>query len=115
MSIHNDYWPEKSVAQLIPSGEFVTSGEIRTAKYLRENLPTDWQVICNKTLMLPNGMAREVDFIILGRNRLFVVDKKGLRPNHGNESYWVGFQREPRKPDEQDRVRGPPLRGIAAR
>ena len=86
------------MAQLIPSGEFVTSGEKSAAKYLRENLPADWIVISNKTLTFPNGTAREVDFIILGRNRLFVADEKGFRGHiHGNENYWVLDSNESRE------------------
>ena len=71
-------------------GEFMTGGEERTAKYLRDNLPDNWKIVANKVLPFPNGITREIDFIIIAAHRIFVVDTKGLRGRiHGTEAYWI--------------------------
>ncbi len=78
------------MADLIQMGEFMTGGEERTAIRLRDNLPGNWKIIANKVIPFPNGVSREIDFIILGTNRIFVVDSKGLRGKiHGTDAYWI--------------------------
>jgi hypothetical protein len=66
------------MAQVInASGDFVTEGEQRVAEELRR-LPQDWVVIANKMLTVPNQTTREIDFIVVGDQLVFVLDDKGF-------------------------------------
>jgi serine/threonine protein kinase len=83
------------VAVLHQLGDFVTFGEEKAAHYLRDNLPNDWKIIANKISVLPNGTSREIDFLIVGEHRIFVVDEKGFRGRiHGNDTFWALDSRE---------------------
>ena len=78
------------MAELYPFGEFITQGEQNTAFHLRDHLPKEWAVVSNKILVMPNRSTREVDLIVIGEHRVFVIDEKGFRGRiHGNDSYWV--------------------------
>ncbi len=78
-----------SLAELIQQGEFMTAGEERTARHLRDNLPAAWKIIANKVMPFPDGKVYELDLVILGANLLFVLDEKGWRGKvHGNADYW---------------------------
>jgi len=78
------------LAELYPFGEFITQGEQNTAFHLRDHLPKEWAVVSNKILVMPNRSTREVDLIVIGEHRVFVIDEKGFRGRiHGNDSYWV--------------------------
>ncbi|MGC4042258.1 MAG: protein kinase [Armatimonas sp.] len=99
--IKDDYYrcplfrKQANMAELFQFGEFVTNGEELTAHYLRDNLPKNWFIITNKLFVMPNRSTREVDFLIVGENRIFVADEKGYRGRiHGNETYWVLDSRE---------------------
>jgi Nuclease-related domain len=64
------------MAELISgASSFATEGERMAAEVLRR-LPTNWLVICNKTLPLPNGRSYEMDFIVVGRRWVFLLDEK---------------------------------------
>jgi serine/threonine protein kinase len=78
------------MAQIIRFGEFIGPGELRTARYLENHLPGDWTVICNKELVCGRGSARDVDFLIVAENSIFLTEEKSWRGNiHGNENAWV--------------------------
>jgi len=78
------------MARLVLAGGFVGPGEERAARYLEKNLPNPWVVICNKELLNPNGSPREVDFIVVGKHVVFVVEEKSWAgPIHGNDNGWV--------------------------
>jgi len=53
------------MAQVIQAGDFATDGERRAADTLRD-LPNDWTVVCNKTLVTRDGRSFEIDFLVLG-------------------------------------------------
>ena len=83
------------MAEVHQQGAFMTVGEEQTALFLRDNLPKSWVIIANKLLVSPSGMSREVDFLIVGEHRVFVVDEKGFRGRiHGNDAFWVLDSRE---------------------
>jgi hypothetical protein len=78
------------MAQLIKAGDFVGRGEEPTALHLEQNLPRTWTIICNKELVDPTGSSREVDFIVLAPNAIFVIDEKSWGGEiYGNENGWV--------------------------
>lgn len=78
------------MARLIRVGEFVGRGERKAAEYLERQLPPSWVVICNKELVLPDSMRREVDFIIVGDHAVFACEEKSWDGAiHGNEDAWV--------------------------
>ena len=56
--------------------DFVTDGERRLAEVLRQ-LPPDWVIIANKMLPVMGAASREIDFIVLGDQLVFVLDEKG--------------------------------------
>ncbi|MCW3096144.1 MAG: hypothetical protein JWL77_1762 [Chthonomonadaceae bacterium] len=77
------------MAELIQQGEFMTVGEEKTARHLRDNLPVSWKIIANKVMPFTDARVYEIDLIILGDNLLFVLDEKGWRGKvHGDANYW---------------------------
>ena len=61
-------------------GDFVGPGERMAAERLARGLPDSWDIICNRLLVAPNGITREVDFIVIGEHSVFAVEEK----------YWSG-------------------------
>ena len=78
------------MAELISGAtSFATEGERRAAEVLRQ-LPASWLVICNKTLPLPGGRSFEMDFIVVGKRWVFLLDEKSWRGKIvGNEEQWI--------------------------
>jgi hypothetical protein len=77
------------MAELVFAGDFVTEGERRAAEQLR-NLPDTWVVICNKILPTSNGRTFEIDFIIVGRRHVFLIDEKSWSgPIRGSDQLWL--------------------------
>lgn len=66
------------MAKLTKLGEFEGPGEEKTAFYLEKHLPSDWHVIHGR--QLPDKSRTEIDFLILGKNFLFVVEEKNWGP-----------------------------------
>ncbi|MEO8972631.1 MAG: nuclease-related domain-containing protein, partial [Ktedonobacteraceae bacterium] len=67
------------MAELISGAtSFATEGERRAAEVLRQ-LPASWLVFCNKTLPLPGGRSFEMDFIVVGKRWVFLLDEKSWR------------------------------------
>lgn len=75
------------MARLIVADEWVGRGEKKAAAVFERDLPGDWTVIAGKKL--PDQDASDVDFIIIGENRIFVVEEKAW---HGvivvNDEIW---------------------------
>ena len=85
------------MAELITMGDFVTQSERQAAQRLRD-LPDDWLVICNKEMVLPSGRSYEIDFIVVGAHKIFVIDEKSWRgPIYGNENVWIVQSSQPRQ------------------
>ncbi len=64
------------MAELISTAlSFATEGERRAAEELAK-LPASWMVICNKSLPTHNGRSFEMDFIVVGRRWIFLLDEK---------------------------------------
>jgi serine/threonine protein kinase len=78
------------MAQIIRFGEFIGPGELRTARHFEKNLPESWTVICNKELVSRGSTARDVDFLIVAENTIFLTEEKSWPGNiYGNENAWV--------------------------
>jgi serine/threonine protein kinase len=78
------------MAKLIRNGDYMTEGERKSAEKLAAELPSEWIVVTNKTFVSSNGVAREIDLIVVASNHIFVIDEKGCRGRiHGNDQYWV--------------------------
>jgi serine/threonine protein kinase len=65
------------MARLIVADEWVGRGEKKAAAIFERDLPPDWTVIAGKKL--PDEGASDVDFIIIGKNYVFVVEEKAWR------------------------------------
>jgi serine/threonine protein kinase len=78
------------MAELISAGaEFATEGERLAAEVLK-TLPDDWFVLANKVLPTQAGNSYEIDFIVVGRRLVFVIDEKSWRGRiHGSDAIWV--------------------------
>ena len=77
------------MAQFLQAGDFATEGERQAAAVLR-TLPNDWTVIANKVLVAGAHRSFEIDFIVVGTHRVFVIDEKGWSgPIHGSDQSWV--------------------------
>src|SRR5229473_238573 len=78
------------MAELISgASSFATEGERMAAEVLRQ-LPASWLVICNKTLPLPNGRSYEMDFVVVGKRWVFLLDEKSWRGKvRGNDELWI--------------------------
>ena len=59
-------------------GPFQGPNEELAYKHLAENLPEDWFVIANRQLDTPKH--EEVDFFVLGKNNLFILEEKSWGP-----------------------------------
>ena len=59
-------------------GPFQGPNEELAFKHLAENLPDDWFVIANRQLDTPKH--EEVDFFVLGKNNLFILEEKSWGP-----------------------------------
>ncbi|GLV54344.1 hypothetical protein KDH_11920 [Dictyobacter sp. S3.2.2.5] len=68
------------MAELISAGpsSFATEGERQAAAILQQYLPADWIVICNKILPTNDGRSFEIDFIVIGKNWVFLLDEMAL-------------------------------------
>ena len=60
------------MARVVQAAEFATEGEQRAADAL-QGLPSDWVVICDKTLVTRDARSFEIDFVLdAGQQRLRV-------------------------------------------
>jgi len=66
------------VAEKWSLGPFQGPNEELAFKHLAENLPEDWFVIANRQLDTPK--REEVDFFVLGKNNLFLLEEKSWGP-----------------------------------
>ena len=74
---------------LSAAGSFATEGERRAAAVLKQ-LPNSWLVICNKTLSTSNGRSFEMDFVVVGKRWVFLLDEKSWRGRiRGNDEQWI--------------------------
>src|SRR5579871_3313432 len=74
---------------LSATGGFVTEGERRAAEELK-NLHSSWLVICNKTLSKSNGRSYEMDFVVVGKRWVFLIDEKSWRGRiRGDDELWI--------------------------
>lgn len=71
-------------------GPWIGPGEERTARFLEQNLPADWEVIASRKL--PGEDRSEIDLIVVGNNLIFVIEEKAWGPTVviGDERWWVG-------------------------
>ena len=78
------------MAELISTAlSFATEGERRAAEALAQ-LPASWMIICNKSLPTLNGRSYELDFIVVGKRWIFLLDEKSWRGKIvGNDEQWV--------------------------
>lgn len=77
------------MAEIVKAGAFATEGERRAAGELA-NLPADWIVICNKVLPTANGRTFEIDFIVIGKRHVFLIDEKSWYGQiRGSDQIWV--------------------------
>lgn len=77
------------MARIHRSGGFEGPGEAKTAEYLEQHLPRDWDVICNKEIPEPNS-SREIDLIVVGRYLVFAIEEKHWWGQvEGNEDAWI--------------------------
>jgi serine/threonine protein kinase len=66
-----------------------TPGEARALEALKA-LPSQWVVIANKILPIRHDDSREIDFIVIAPNRVFVIDEKSYRGNiTGTDQVWT--------------------------
>ncbi|GCE27574.1 protein kinase [Dictyobacter alpinus] len=80
------------MAELIGAGpsSFATEGERQAAKVLQQELPNDWIIICNKILPTNDGRSFEIDFIIIGKNWIFLLDEKSWHGRiRGDDEQWI--------------------------
>jgi len=78
------------MANLVHLGEFMTDAEEKAAYFLKEQLPAEWVVICNKTFVTPRGRSWEIDEVIVASHHVFVVEVKSIAGVvGGDEESWV--------------------------
>jgi serine/threonine protein kinase len=80
------------MAELISAGpsSFVTEGERQAAAILQQQLPASWIVICNKVFSLQSGRSYEIDFIIIAKNWIFLLDEKSWNGRiRGDDEQWI--------------------------
>ncbi len=78
-----------AILHMAGSDGFITDGERLLADELRL-LPDEWVVIANKMLPVHGGVRREIDFIVVGDQLVFVLDEKGYGGRiHGSDQQWT--------------------------
>lgn len=90
------------MAELRRHGDWVGVGERETAEFLRDNLPADW--IIDSNLQLPTNNHEDIDLLITGKNKLFVVEIKNWGPSIVlGAHYWqvVGHGKSPSQGDSR--------------
>jgi hypothetical protein len=77
------------MARIIDAGAgYATAGEERALETLKR-LPSDWFVIANKILPGQRDSSYEIDAIVVGYHRIFVIDEKSWSGSiSGGEEYW---------------------------
>lgn len=65
------------MARLIVADDWVGRGERKAAAVFERDLPADWTVIAGKKL--PDEDSSDVDFIVIGKNYIFVIEEKAWR------------------------------------
>lgn len=77
------------MAKLLSAGPFATEGERKAAAQLQQ-LPEGWLVICNKILPTSDGRSHEIDFIVVGKRWVFLLDEKSWKGRIcGSDQQWV--------------------------
>ncbi len=77
------------MGRLVKSGEFASLGEQLTAAVLERDLPDDWVIIANRELP-GRETAREIDFVVVAPNHVFLLeDKYWSDLIQGNDYAWV--------------------------
>lgn len=66
------------MAELVVLGDYEGPGEQKTAERLAAELPADWTIFANRRL--PGAERDDVDLLVLGQRRLFVVEEKAWGP-----------------------------------
>jgi len=75
------------VADLRVKDEWVGPGEKKTAEHLRDTLPDEWVIFAGRKLAGEN--RDDVDLIVVGRGKIFVLDEKSWGPRLVvDDSYW---------------------------
>ncbi len=75
------------MADLRVKDDWVGPGEKKTAELLRDTLPTDWVIFAGRKLAGEN--RDDVDLIVVGRGKIFVLDEKSWGPRLVvDDSYW---------------------------
>jgi hypothetical protein len=64
--------------QITNCGRGIHKREVKGIDRFRSSLPKNWYAFTNLDLALGTGSAREIDVVIVGDRRLFVVDIKDL-------------------------------------
>src|SRR5260370_3336669 len=77
------------MAELLSAAEsFATEGERRAAEVLKQ-LPDCWLIIWNKTLPISDGRSHEMDFVVVGKRWIFLLDEKSWKGKiRGNDEQW---------------------------
>ena len=74
------------MAELFKIGDWVGHGEEKTAKALESGLPDDWVIVAN--VQLPGVKREDVDLLVIGNNRVFVVEEKSWGPGVLLDDHW---------------------------
>ena len=78
------------MAKITHRTAFITEGEERTAKVLTAELPDTWWIFCNKQLVTPRGRSYEIDFVVLGKHGVYIIEEKGLHGSiQGTSDVWI--------------------------
>ena len=77
-------------AQLLRFGATIGPGEERTAQLLARGLPDDWTIVCNKVVQTGSRSSREIDFVVVGRHGVYVMDEKSWSGTiTADEGHWT--------------------------
>lgn len=93
------------MAELRRHGDWVGAGERETAELLRDLLPDEW--IIDSNLQLPTDNHEDIDLLITGKNKLFVVEIKNWGPSIVLDSHYWQVVSYGKAPGEGDSRRSP--------
>lgn len=85
------------MAELNILGPWVGPGEERTAKRLVAGLPASWHILAGRKL--PGSGREDVDFIVIGERKIFVIEEKFWGPSViTGDQYWTVKGQERKTP-----------------
>ena len=80
----------KPAAPVVAGGKYSSTKDLKIATRLQAPTRANWKLVVENYLVNPGGTPREIDFVIVGDNVVFLVDEKSWTGRiEGDETWWT--------------------------